>query len=573
MAVSNTNILIKRSSSTSTPSSLKAGEIAYSYQSNNFFIGTADGTGALPLGGYNTYTAVNNATASNTASTIVKRDANGAFAGRLYGDANTADTLATSQNFSITGGDITASAVGFNGSSAVTLNASLNTISGLTAGTYGSATLIPILTVAANGRVVAISNASGSISATSNFVVAGNTGSSTFYTGNTFHIVGQTNSGISTTETVIGNDAYINVGIDNTIARTNTSAVGTQVFSTDINIPNNNLTVGGTLTTANLYVSGNLIVTNATQTLNVQDPIIYLAANNNGNVVDIGLVGHFVGAGHSGDTSHYQHTGFVRDYADNKWKLFSNVTTEPTSTVNFGEANTVYDTIKIGGADLSFGNVSNVSTLAANTLTLTNALTVPNGGTGATTFTTGGIVIGQGTGALSTLANSSFTATGSGAQNNTVTSISVDAYGRTTAATYQAISGLTVPQGGTGASSFTSGGLVIGSGTGALTTLANTTYTLTGALQSNNSIQSLTVDAYGRLTAVTGAAISGLTVSQGGTGLSSVTTNGITYGNGTGAVGVTAAAGASDQTWSNQILTVTNAGVPVWSSAMDGGTF
>jgi len=36
---------------------------------------------------------------------------------------------------------------------------------------------------------------------------------------------------------------------------------------------------------------------------------------------------------------------------------------------------------------------------------------------------------------------------------------------------------------------------------------------------------------------------------------------------------VTAVAGISDQTWSNQILTVTNAGVPVWSSAMDGGSF
>jgi len=36
---------------------------------------------------------------------------------------------------------------------------------------------------------------------------------------------------------------------------------------------------------------------------------------------------------------------------------------------------------------------------------------------------------------------------------------------------------------------------------------------------------------------------------------------------------VTAAAGSSDQTWSNQILTVTNSGVPVWTSALDGGTF
>ena len=83
----------------------------------------------------------------------------------------------------------------------------------------------------------------------------------------------------------------------------------------------------------------------------------------------------------------------------------------------------------------------------------------------------------------------------------------------------------------------------------------------------------MTVDVYGRVTAATGTAISGLTVSQGGTGLSSITTNGITYGNGTGNLGVTAAAGSADQTWSNQILTVTNAGTPVWTTTLDGGTF
>ena len=65
-----------------------------------------------------------------------------------------------------------------------------------------------------------------------------------------------------------------------------------------------------------------------------------------------------------------------------------------------------------------------------------------------------------------------------------------------------------------------------------------------------------------------------LGVPRGGTGLSTATTNGIIFGNGTSAFGVTALAGSgSDQTWSNQILTVTNAGVPVWASAMDGGTF
>ena len=96
---------------------------------------------------------------------------------------------------------------------------------------------------------------------------------------------------------------------------------------------------------------------------------------------------------------------------------------------------------------------------------------------------------------------------------------------------------------------------------------------MTGALASNNTITSITVDAYGRFTAATGSAISGLTVPQGGTGGSTFTQNGIIYGNDAGAFQVTAAAGVSDQTWSNQILTTTNAGVPVWTTALDGGQF
>jgi hypothetical protein len=64
-----------------------------------------------------------------------------------------------------------------------------------------------------------------------------------------------------------------------------------------------------------------------------------------------------------------------------------------------------------------------------------------------------------------------------------------------------------------------------------------------------------------------------LTVAQGGTGVATLTANGITYGNGTGVLQVTAAAGTADQTYSNQFLSVTNSGIPVWSSAMDGGQF
>jgi hypothetical protein len=115
--------------------------------------------------------------------------------------------------------------------------------------------------------------------------------------------------------------------------------------------------------------------------------------------------------------------------------------------------------------------------------------------------------------------------------------------------------------------------MLIGNGSGAIQSIANAGYSLTGTLGAAKTITSLTVDAYGRVTAATAADISGLTVSQGGTGAATFTSKGIVYGDGTNALAVTAAAGTSDQTWSNQILTTTDAGVPVWSSTIDGGQF
>jgi len=50
--MANTVIQLKRSTSTATPTSLNIAEPAYSYQSNTFFIGSPDGDGVLQIGGY-----------------------------------------------------------------------------------------------------------------------------------------------------------------------------------------------------------------------------------------------------------------------------------------------------------------------------------------------------------------------------------------------------------------------------------------------------------------------------------------------------------------------------------------
>ena len=80
-------ILIKRSTSTATPTALANGELAYSAQSNKLFIGRpGGGTGDIDAIGGKYYTdIVDGAASANTASKLVLRNASGNFAaGTIY---------------------------------------------------------------------------------------------------------------------------------------------------------------------------------------------------------------------------------------------------------------------------------------------------------------------------------------------------------------------------------------------------------------------------------------------------------------------------------------------------------
>ena len=70
-----------------------------------------------------------------------------------------------------------------------------------------------------------------------------------------------------------------------------------------------------------------------------------------------------------------------------------------------------------------------------------------------------------------------------------------------------------VPYGGTGQTSFSSGVVLIGNGTGALQQLANVA-SINTTLATNNTVSNLTTDVYGRVTSFSTQAISGLQVNQ-----------------------------------------------------------
>lgn len=535
--MSNTVIQLKYSSLNATPTTLQPGEPAYSFVSGNLFIGDASNN-PIVIGGDHYISIIDGATSTNTINQIVKRDASGNFSAgvitaRLAGNADTASALQAARNFSITG-DITAPAISFDGTGAVALVSNLaNT--GVTAGTYGNTSTIPVLTVDAKGRVTSVTNTS--IATT--LAVAGDTGTDSIALGtDTLNIMGR--DGI-VTQVTSGNNSVL-IDVDNTVIRT----TGNQTINGD-------LTIGG-----DLIVSGNTISIDVTS-MNISDPLMYLAGNNyTSDLVDIGFVGNYY------DGASQRHAGLARHAADGKFYIFTNYTPEPDNNI-------------IDVTDASFRRANLVANIIDGTISnLASDLAVADGGTGASSFTNGQMLIGQGTSALTTIANvTAVSATVAAA--NTLNSFTTDVYGRVTAFTQQQIaidvdqitSGvLPINRGGTNQTSFASNRRVYFDGT-SLSSLANVTQTITGGLATSNTITSIAFDPMsGGVTAYTGAKIaidasqvtSGtLGVTRGGTGLASYAVGDLVYASGT-----TTLASLSDVATGNVLLSGGVSTAPIW---------
>ena len=130
---------------------------------------------------------------------------------------------------------------------------------------------------------------------------------------------------------------------------------------------------GGAGIGGNLYVAGNIFASNLVSinstTLSVTDPLLYLTASDPFPYnYDIGFYSHFVGGPGS---NHYQHTGMARNYATGYWTFFSNVSSEAGTTINWAEANLIYDTVRLG--DIIVSNTTQ------STSTTTGALRVAGG--------------------------------------------------------------------------------------------------------------------------------------------------------------------------------------------------
>ncbi len=315
------------------PGSLAAGELAINIPDKKLF--SSNGSSVFNVSGdvYNLSSAsdspgakiiltVDNENLSNDAISFIggtgiaiARNANGSITFSSTGSVSTADTLSTARHFSLSG-DVTSSAVSFDGSANVV-------ISGTTIGNE-AVTTAKIQDGAVTGTKIAL----GTI--TANLVAADAVELGAKTTGNyvatvtgTANEIVVTGSGSETAGVVVG--LTDNVTIPNNLSVTGNTSIGGDL------VVDGNLEINGTLT----YIDST--------TVTIGDNLLKLANTNISDTVDTGFYSRY-------NDGSDKFTGLVRDATDGSYYLFDNLTTEPDQQINFGSSSqaTLHATIDGG---------------------------------------------------------------------------------------------------------------------------------------------------------------------------------------------------------------------------------
>jgi hypothetical protein len=186
--------------------------------------------------------------------------------------------------------------------------------------------------------------------ATTNAVSASSYANSAYSQSNTATTNAATADQRAVTSGVYANSAFIT-------ANTKYSSSGGTI-SGDVNI------------TGNLNVTGNT-VTHSSNSLVINDPLILLANNNPGNLLDLGFIAHYIEGGTT------KHTGLVRDSSANTYYLFDGYTphiqetnildpNEATLRITTLRANLIADSVVVANTG-TFGNLSYTGTLTGGT--------------------------------------------------------------------------------------------------------------------------------------------------------------------------------------------------------------
>jgi len=205
-------------------------------------------------------------------------------------------------------------------------------------------------------------------------------------------------SNLSVTGTVSSNLMPL---ANNTYHLGNTALKWAQVHAANVHgvtgIFDGNVQIAG-----DLVVSGNVTTTNV-GSLVVSDAKILLAANNPGDILDIGFSGTYTDG-----SSNVRHAGLFRDASDNGiFKFFANTLQDLTgnNVVDTSLASYAIGTLQtylISSGLVTNSSVTNITAnstvsvaITANTLTLTTALAGTSGGTGKSTMTSQAILVGN----------------------------------------------------------------------------------------------------------------------------------------------------------------------------------
>lgn len=533
--MANTVIQFKRSTVTSAPSagSLAAAEPAYSYLSDKLFVGSSDGSQVIEIGGrYYVNVAVQAYDAANTANDRAVAAFNYANTLALSGGLTAFSNISVGGVFLVadsnadvltiqSGNGISITADAGQDSYNVTLSAT-----GVSATTYGASdTIVPTFTVDAFGRItsaanVTITSASAAAAGANAFAAATIAGANTAVGGgaNAF-----TSATIAGANTAVG--AGANAFAAATIAGANTTVgLGANNYSNATFV---RLVAGNQTITGNLAISGALIVSGNTykveaNTLITQDPLIFLAANNDtADIVDIGFVGQY-----KNGSSINVYTGLFRDATTKEYSLFDRYSSAPN--FNDIDPNGNNFTLAVLNTDI---RTSNLNLGGINAIPWITAAYDKANAANLLAFNTG---IGANAFAAATIAGAN-TAVGIGA--NAFTSATIA--GANTAV-------------GTGANNYLLA--VIAGANTAVGAGANAYAAVVGAAANTNAANGTYIT-----TGVVG-------VSVGGTGRTTFANNGVLFGNTTSGIRVTAAGTEGN------VLQVNNQGTPFFGM-LDGGSF
>jgi hypothetical protein len=428
---------------------------------------------ALTGGAINGVTIGGTTTAAGSFTTLAASSGiTGNLTGNATGNAGTATTLQTSRNFSASG-DATASAVSFNGSANVDLALTLANTA-VTAGSYGSTTAIPVITVDSKGRLTSVTTEAIATS----FGIAGTTGTDTVAGGETLTFAGASGQ---LSAAVTNNTVTYSIVDGASIA--NLSVTGT-FTSDDITSSQVSIT-GDAVITGNLTVNGTQTIVNST-TVNIDDAVVRV--NSDGASTSAGLEANIGGTIES----------ILFNPVSGKWEFSDDISTADTITATGGFTGALTGNVT-GNVTGTVSSIANHST--TNLAEGTNLYyTATRANSAMDAYLVGGTGLTYSSGTID-LDNTAVTAGVYGSSTN-IPQITVDAQGRITAASNIAISTQWTLAGDTGNSVISGGDTATVTGGRNIATIVSgdtvtidldNTIALSGNVTANGTVQGATL--------------------------------------------------------------------------------